>query len=96
MEDNLAVNKNKLLNYYIQSFETERNLKIIGRINNLLGEKDTKMILYTYDSFLFDFNMSDGVKALKQIKNVLEDSMFPVKVKAGVNYHKMKDISEKL
>ena len=96
MEDNLAVNKNKLLNYYIQSFETERNLKVIGQVNDLLRGKDTKMILYTYDSFLFDFNMNDGASILKKIKNKLEDNNFPVKVKAGVNYHNMKDISEKL
>ena len=96
MEDNLAVNKNKLLNYYIQSFETERNLKIIGRINDLLGKGDTKMILYTYDSFLFDFNMNDGIELLGKIKSILEDSTFPVKVKAGVNYHTMNDISGKL
>ena len=54
------------------------------------------MILYTYDSFLFDFNINDGASTLKKIKNKLEDSNFPVKVKAGVNYHTMKDISEKL
>ena len=96
MEDNLGVNRNKLLNYYIQSYETERNLDTIGRVNDLLSDRGTKMILYTYDSFLFDFDMKDGINVLKSIKDVLEDGKFPVKVKAGINYHNMKDISEKI
>jgi hypothetical protein len=40
--------------------------------------------------------MNDGASILKRIKNKLEDNNFPVKVKAGINYHNMKDISEKV
>ena len=39
------VNKNKLLNYFTQSYETERNMEVIGKIQYYLKEKTTKMIL---------------------------------------------------
>ena len=96
MEESLDVTKYKILNYYIQSFETERNLEVISKVNKILSSAETKMILYTYDSFLFDFNISEGKRVLNDIKSTLEDGNFPVKIKAGVNYHNMKDITEKL
>jgi len=64
-------------------------------IPEIQGDR-SKLILYSYDSFLFDFNMEDGLDYLKKVKLILEqDSKFPVKVSSGVNYHEMKDITEK-
>ena len=51
------MNPNKLFNYYLQSMETEYNMAMINEVNALLGPYDTKLILYTYDSLLFDFNI---------------------------------------
>tara|TARA_B100000902_G_scaffold204965_1_gene195411 strand:+ start:25134 stop:26177 length:1044 start_codon:yes stop_codon:yes gene_type:complete len=90
------VNRNKLLNYYIQSFETERNVDVIKSIHKYLRSKETSMILYTYDSFLFDFKVSEGLQTLSSIKELLEKDGFPVKAKAGSNYHELQDITEKL
>ena len=40
--------------------------------------------------------MEDGLDYLKKVKGVLEQkSKFPVKVSWGLNYHEMKDITEK-
>ena len=62
----------------IQAHETEVNIKKILDIQDyLLGKHDgkvkkTKLVLYGYDSFLFDFSTKDGVETLKEIKTILE------------------------
>ena len=40
--------------------------------------------------------MEDGLDYLKKVKGILEqDCKYPVKVSWGLNYHEMKDITEK-
>ena len=92
------MNANKLFNYTIQLMETENNMRVLSElIPEIEGyEYQSQLILYNYDSFLFDFNMEDGLDYLKKVKGVLEQkSKFPVKVSWGLNYHEMKDITEK-
>jgi hypothetical protein len=90
------MNKNKLFNYLIQAYETESNIKTIIEINNYLLDKHTKLVLYGYDSFLFDFSKQDGVNVLTEIKDILERNGHMVKSKMGFNYGEMTDISERL
>ena len=90
------MNKNKLFNYLIQAYETESNIKTIIEINNYLLDKHTKLVLYGYDSFLFDFSKQDGVNVLTEIKNILERNGHMTKAKMGFNYGEMTDISERL
>jgi len=114
----IDLNRNKLFNYLIQAYETETNIKKILDIQDyLLGKhggkvKKTKLVLYGYDSFLFDFAEEDGVEILKHIKKILEDKYYwlpinnraepPVepyfitKSKMGYNYGEMKDITKRL
>ena len=65
-----------------------------------MKEKDfkSKMVLYNYDAFLFDFDYKeDGLKYLKEVKKILEwDGKYPTRVFMGDNYHSMKEITEKL
>ena len=90
------MNANKLFNYTIQLMETENNMKVLSELIPQLEEDKSKLILYSYDSFLLDFNMEDGLNYLKRVKKILEqDGKFPVKVSWGLNYHEMKDITEK-
>ena len=89
-------NKNKVLNYFIQSYETENNIETIKRVNKHLKNRNTRMMLYTYDSFLFDLDRTEGFKTVLQLKNILEDGKYPVKVKAGLNYGSMQDITERI
>jgi len=89
-------NKKKVLNYFIQSYETEKNIETIKKLNSFLKSRSTRMILYTYDSFLFDLDRSEGLKTILQIKEILQDNKFPVKVKAGLNYGSMQDITERI
>ena len=90
------MNANKLFNYTIQLMETESNMRVLTKLIPKIKDNKSKLILYSYDSFLFDFNMEDGLDYLKKVKEILEqDSKFPVKVSWGLNYHEMKDITEK-
>ena len=90
------MNASKLFNYTIQLMETENNMKVLSELIPQIKEDKSKLILYSYDSFLLDFNMEDGLNYLKKVKKILEQNdKFPVKVSWGLNYHEMKDITEK-
>jgi len=72
----------KLMNYMMQSLETARNILILKDVLRYLQNKKTKVVLYTYDSFLFDFDKQDGKETLEEIKKILESGgNYPVKFK---------------
>lgn len=81
-------NKNKLLNYYIQSSETYYNVLLMDKINKILINKNSKLIHYTYDSFLFDVNLDEKEEFL-EIKNLFKNTGFPIKISYGENYKDM-------
>ena len=90
-----------MFNYLIQAYETESNIKKILLIQDYLLEKKTKLVLYGYDSFLFDFSQQDGVETLKDIKSILEaginlENKHYTKSKMGLNYGVMQDITTRL
>ena len=90
------MNKNKAFNYLIQLMETENNMRMLTGLIPKLVEYRSKIILYSYDSFLFDFYMPDGLDFLREMKETIEQKgKFPVKVSKGWNYHEMKDITRK-
>ena len=72
----------KLMNYMMQSLETARNILILKEVLRYLQNKKTKLVLYTYDSLLFDFNKEDGKETLVKLQEILEtDGKYPIKVK---------------
>jgi hypothetical protein len=73
----------KLFNYIVQSKETSTNIKLLGKLFDYLKNKKTKVVLYTYDAFLFDYSKEDG-DILQDIVNMLE---YPVTIKQGNTYH---------
>jgi len=82
------INRNKLFNYIVQSTETSTNVELLELILKYLEDKKTKLVLYTYDAFLFDYAKEDG-NILQDITNILE---YPVSVKQGNTYHGLKKI----
>ena len=80
----------------IQALETESNIKKILKVQDYLFNKNTKLVLYGYDSFLFDFSQQDGVETLKDIKSILEEGKHFTKSKMGLNYGEMQDITKRL
>jgi endogenous inhibitor of DNA gyrase (YacG/DUF329 family) len=91
------MNPNKLFNYLLQASETENNLHVIDEVNGVLHKYNTELILYTYDSLLFDFDMRDGKELIIKLQETMSKSnKYPVKIKAGVNYHKMQDMTSRV
>jgi len=77
------INKNKLFNYIVQSKETSTNVELLEKVLDYLKGKKTKIVLYTYDAFLFDYSKEDG-DILQDIVDMLE---YPVTIKQGNTYH---------
>lgn len=79
----------KLFNYYIQAFETEYNIELISKVYTILDKKKSTMILYVYDSMLFDFSVEDGKETLQSLITTIS-SDFPIKLKRGSTYSSLK------
>ena len=79
------MNPQKLFNYVLQNMETSVNIEILFRIFKLLKGRKTKLVLYTYDSFLFDFD-EDEMEVMTQIKEVFSKLKLQIKEKHGSNY----------
>ena len=65
--------------------ETEFNIEVMDKLKKL---QLPLPILYTYDSFLFEFDDSE-VETIKLVKSVLESYGFPVKADWGKDYGKL-------
>jgi hypothetical protein len=79
------MNPQKLFNYVLQNMETSVNVEILFRIFKLLKGKNTKLVLYTYDSFLFDVDKNE-LSILDEIKKVFIEFKLQIKEKNGINY----------
>ena len=75
----------KLLNYVLQNLETATNVRILWEIFKILKGKNTKLVLYTYDSFLFDFDDSER-EIIKEILNVFKINNLQIKHSYGKTY----------
>jgi hypothetical protein len=92
-----GMNRNKLFNYLLQLTETEMNSRMLTNLIPFIKQYKSKLILYSYDSFLFDYCLDDGIEFLREVKTIIESNgLFPTKVSKGLNYHEMEDITEKL
>ena len=90
------MNRNKLFNYIIQAHETETNIKTIIDLKYYLLRRKSKLVLYGYDSFLFDIHKDDRVQVFRELRNILERNGNLTKIKAGKNYGEMVDMTEKI
>jgi len=86
MED---MNPQKLLNYVLQNLETANNVNILYEIFKILRGKNTKLVLYVYDSFLFDWDKNEKAVML-QILGIFNKYKLQVKTKKGTNYNNIK------
>ena len=78
------VNMYVLFNYFIQMYETEHNVLLLGKIFEQLSE-DIIPVLYTYDSILFDIPKH----RYENLQNIMKENIpnfFPYKLKSGANY----------
>ena len=85
------MNPQKLFNYVLQNLESAVNVCILMDIHKLLRAKNTKIVLYTYDSFLFQMG-EDEEYLVNQIRQIFSQWKLSVKLKKGINYHNMENI----
>jgi hypothetical protein len=79
------MNPQKLFNYIIQHWETYNNVAILKEIIYIINNKETKLVLYTYDAFLLDVNKQDK-EEIKQILTVFKNKNLQIKTSYGPNY----------
>jgi hypothetical protein len=81
------LNPQKLFNYTLQNLETSTNVLILWDIVKILKNKLTKIVLYTYDAILIDYNEEDNI--LEQINQVFKKYNLKTKMTKGSNYGTM-------
>lgn len=84
-------NPPKVFNYILQAVEGEIAISKLDLVIKYLTGKQTRAILYTYDSILYDFHKEDGMETLNEIIKIMSfDGIFPMKTYIGDSYHDMK------
>ena len=79
------MNPQKLFNYILQNYETSQNILIIWDILSILRGKKSKLVLYTYDSFLID--LSEEEEGLVQdLQNIFKKFELNTTIKHGSDY----------
>lgn len=84
------ITPNKLFNYVLQGYETEVNALLLNKILGYLCNKKSRLVLYTYDSFLFEYDHEDPTSFINDIQSILDYDIFHANIKIGKNYHNMK------
>ena len=85
------INPPKLLNYLLQNLETSNNVLILWRIFKILKNKQTKLVLYNYDSFLFDFHKSEKY-LIDELKMLFKEFGLRIKLSYGTNYSSLQSL----
>ena len=80
------MNPQKLFNYLLQNLETSTNILILWDMLCILRGKKTKLVLYTYDSFLFDLDDSEE-ETLNEIKEIFKKYKLNIKEIKGYDYN---------
>ena len=79
------MNPQKLFNYVLQNLETATNVRILWEILKILKGRNTRIVLYTYDSFLLDVDNSEA-DVLDSIKMVFNKLKLRITEKNGTTY----------
>jgi hypothetical protein len=82
-------NPQKLFNYLLQAMETELNMDRVGKILEFIKTTNIELSLYTYDSFLLSVPTNIDISIIKELKEIVEGSGFPIKAEWGTDYSKL-------
>ncbi len=82
----------KLFNYWVQNLETSQNILLLKEILPILKGYKSKLVLYTYDAFLFDIDKNE-TGLLEEICEVFTNNQLKTKMKYGYNYYDLTPIS---
>ena len=83
------MNPQKLFNYWVQNLETSQNILLLQDILPILKGYNSKLVLYTYDAFLFDIDKNES-GLLEKICEVFASNDLKFKMKYGKTYHDLK------
>lgn len=78
------MNPQKLFNYILQNLETSVNSLVLWDIFRILRHKKTKLVLYTYDSFLLDLDEEENI--LDEIRGIFPKYKLNIKENTGYDY----------
>ena len=84
-ENHKEMTKAKLFNYLIQAKETSENIHTLSLIHKLLKNYKTKVVLYNYDAFVFDFCDEEYNSIYDTLSNIIKDK-YPISIKKGNHY----------
>lgn len=84
--------ENKVFNYFVQSFEFERTIVEIEKILDFLNDKQSSLVLYTYDAVLLDCHPDELEEVMTRCRLTLEDGTYPIRMYTGLNYNALKEI----
>jgi hypothetical protein len=76
----------QILPYFMQAIETETNIQTAFNITKLLKDYKTKLILYSYDAFLFDLSYQDPNNILQLIETELSAVNCTFTLSSGYSY----------
>jgi hypothetical protein len=79
------MNPQKLFNYLLQGYETAQNILILWDMLRILRGKNTKLVLYTYDSYLLDVDENE-INVIEEIKQIFKKYKLNTKEKEGYDY----------
>ncbi len=79
------MNPQKLFNYVLQNYETSQNILILWDILSILRGKKSKLVLYTYDSFLIDLSAEEQ-GLVKDLQKIFKNYKLNTTIKHGSNY----------
>lgn len=79
------MNPQKLFNYILQNYETSQNILIIWDILSILRGKKSKLVLYTYDSFLVDLSAEEQ-GLVQDLQNIFKNYELNTTIKHGYHY----------
>ena len=80
------MNPQKLFNYILQNLETSMNVRILWDMCSILRSYKTKLVLYTYDSFLLDVD-EDEEDVLWMIREIFIKYQLNIKEIKGYDYN---------
>ena len=80
------MNPQKLFNYVLQNYETSQNILIIWDILSILRGKKSKLVLYTYDSFLIDLDKEEKDLVENEVQKIFKKFKLNTTAKYGSDY----------
>ena len=84
-DNHKEMTKAKLFNYLIQAKETSENIHTLSLIHKTLKDKKTKIVLYNYDAFIFDFCDAEYGSLFKTLEHIISGE-YPISIKKGIHY----------